>query len=384
MINSTSVIEISKAALKENLDFLRNEVGPHIRISSVVKGNAYGHGIKEFVSIARELGINHFSVFSADEAYEIHTNVDQDLNIMIMGAVDDEALEWAIAHDIEFFVFDQERLLKSIELAKKYSKPAKIHIEVETGMNRTGFNVQQVKKVKNILSDNSGHLDFVGLCTHFAGAESIANYLRIQQQHKTYNRVCKFFYGAGFKDFIRHTACSAATMMYSQTRMDMVRIGIMQYGLWPSPETFIKFLGDEHGKKDPLKRVMSWKSYVIATKDINTGEFIGYGTSYLAKNKMKIAVIPVGYGHGYSRTLSNQGRILIRGHRVGVVGMVNMNMLLVDISEIPETVKGDEAVLIGEQGDLSITVASFSEFSDQLNYEMLSRLPQNITRKIVE
>jgi alanine racemase len=384
MINSTSVIEISKAALKENLDFLRNEVGPHIRISSVVKGNAYGHGIKEFVSIARELGINHFSVFSADEAYEIHTNVDQDLNIMIMGAVDDEALEWAIAHDIEFFVFDQERLLKSIELAKKYSKPAKIHIEVETGMNRTGFNVQQVKKVKNILSDNSDHLDFIGLCTHFAGAESIANYLRIQQQHKTYNRVCKFFYEAGFKDFIRHTACSAATMMYSQTRMDMVRIGIMQYGLWPSPETFIKFLGDEHGKKDPLKRVMSWKSYVIATKDINTGEFIGYGTSYLAKNKMKIAVIPVGYGHGYSRTLSNQGRILIRGHRVGVVGMVNMNMLLVDISEIPETVKGDEAVLIGEQGDLSITVASFSEFSDQLNYEMLSRLPQNITRKIVE
>lgn len=384
MIGSTSVIEISKKALQENLNFLRSEVGPNIRISSVVKGNAYGHGIKQFVPIAHENGIDHFSVFSADEAYEIFSTCEGEFDIMIMGAVEGEALEWAIVNDIEFFVFDEKRLLESIELAKKYSKKAKIHIEAETGMNRTGFNVQQIKIIKKILSDNHEYLDFKGLCTHFAGAESIANYLRIQKQHKTYNRVAKFFHESGFNNFKRHTACSAATMMYPQARMDMVRIGIMQYGFWPSPETFIKFLGEEHGRKDPLKRVMSWKSYVISTKDINTGEFIGYGTSYLAKSEMKVAVVPVGYGHGYSRTLSNQGRVLIRGHRVGVVGIINMNMLLADISEIPETEKGDEVVLIGEQGDLSISVASFSEFSDQLNYEMLSRLPQNITRKIVE
>ena len=251
-------------------------------------------------------------------------------------------------------------------------------------MNRTGFTVDQLKEAVGIVQDNIEHLVLKGLCTHFAGAESIANYLRIQQQHKVFNRVTKYLSDNTLMPEKRHTACSAAMMMYPQTRMEMVRIGIMQYGLWPSPETFMRFIGKDPGKKDPLKRIMSWKSKVISTKEIEAGEFVGYGTSYLSRDKMRIAIVPVGYGHGYSRTLSNQGRILVRGQRVGVVGLINMNMLVADVSEIPEVEKGDEVVLIGNQGGLSISVSSFSEFSHQLNYEMLTRLPQSIHRKIVE
>ncbi|MGK7392220.1 MAG: alanine racemase [Candidatus Cyclobacteriaceae bacterium M2_1C_046] len=383
-MKSTSVIEISKSALKNNLDFLQAEIGENVQLSSVVKGNAYGHGIKEFVPLAYECGIRHFSVFSADEAYEVASSCDDKYQVMIMGDVEGEALEWAIKNEIEFFVFELDRLEQSIQLAKKIKKPALVHIEVETGMNRTGFNKEQLKAVKTILKSNSDHLVFKGLCTHYAGAESIANYLRIQQQHKIYNRMNKLLREEDILPEKRHTACSAAMVMYPQTRMDMVRVGIMQYGFWPSPEIFMRFIGTDPGKQDPLIRVMSWKSRVIATKTINAGEFIGYGTSYLARNNMKVAVIPVGYAHGYSRTLSNQGRVLIRGHRMGVVGMINMNMLVADISEVPEVDKGDEVVLIGKQGDMSISVSSFSEFSHQLNYEMLTRLPQSTNRKIVE
>ncbi len=117
---------------------------------------------------------------------------------------------------------------------------------------------------------------------------------------------------------------------------------------------------------------------------MSTGEFIGYGTTYLALDKMRIGMVPIGYAHGFSRSLSNQGRVLVKGQRVAVVGMVNMNIMTIDITKVPDVKKGDEVVIIGEQGDLSISVASFSEMSNQLNYELLTRLPDSIPRKIIE
>jgi alanine racemase len=163
----------------------------------------------------------------------------------------------------------------------------------------------------------------------------------------------------------------------------MVRIGILQYGFWPSKETLIQYLSKKSIKTDPLTQVLSWKSSIMSLKKVKTGEFISYGTSYLAQKDMKIALIPVGYAHGFSRNLSNQGRVLISGLRVAVIGMVNMNMLIVDVTANDNVKLGDEVVLIGSQGDLSITVSSFSEFSDQLNYELLTRLPGEIPRNVI-
>jgi alanine racemase len=140
---------------------------------------------------------------------------------------------------------------------------------------------------------------------------------------------------------------------------------------------------DEQGHSY-IHRLMTWKSKIMAVKNVKKGEFIGYGTSFMADRPMKIATVPVGYGYGYSRGLSNQGIILVKGKRCSVVGLVNMNVLMADVTHIPSVEKNDEVILIGEEGDQEISVGSFSELSNQLNYEMLSRLPADIPRIIVD
>jgi len=382
-MTTTSVIELKRSALANNLDFIRNHIHNKTKISSVVKGNAYGHGIKEFVSLAEGEGINHFSVFSADEAEKVFSCKKPASVIMIMGWLENEQVEWAIQNDIEFYIFDLNFVHEVIKASKKVNKPAKVHIEVETGMNRTGFKNKSINKLLSLTDENSECFDIRGLCTHYAGAESIANHVRIQKQIRNFNSIYRNLVSKGLQPEICHTACSAAAMNYPGTCMDMVRIGIMQYGLWPSPETFIQYAHKQVNKIDPLTRVLKWKSKIMTIKEVKQGEFISYGTNYLAQEDKKIAIIPVGYSSGYSRILSNQGRVLINETFADVIGLVNMNMMIVDVTFITNVKRGDEVILIGKQGDLEITVNSFSAMSDTMNYELLVRLPQNIERRIV-
>jgi len=379
----TSVIEISESAITGNLRFLQRQFGENVLISSVVKSNAYGHGMKSFVPLAEKAGIDHFSVFSACEAKELMKIKSPGSRVMIMGWIDDDDLEWAIKNSIEFFVFDPGRLRKTVSLSGKTGKPAMVHIEMETGMNRTGMTMKELKTAAAILNEHPGTFILKGLCTHLAGAESIANHVRIQRQLSRFTRLCRWFGDQGLVPEYRHTASSAAAMAYPASRFEMVRIGILQYGYWPSAETFIQFIGKRKEKTDPLNRVISWKSKVMSLKRVKRGEFVSYGTIYLAQEDKRIAVVPVGYSHGYNRSLSNLGRVLINGERVGVVGLVNMNMLIADVTRVPGVKTGDEVVLIGEQGDLTISVASFTEFSNQLNYELLTRLPEGTPRLVV-
>lgn len=378
----SSVIELSETALKANLTYLNQNLGPKVIVSSVVKGNAYGHGIEQYVKLAQDCGIKHFSVYSADEALRVKTALKKRTDIMIMGWIDNAEIEWAINKKIEFYVFDFERLERTIEAAKRLNKKALIHIEVETGMNRTGFMNRRIRKVIEILKDNAEFLELRGLCTHYAGAESVSNYVRIHNQYETYQKIYDRFVAAGLRPRLKHTASSAATMTYPYMQMDLVRIGILQFGFWPSPETFIDHIAKKKIHKDPLRRVLKWTSKVMSTKSVKMGEFIGYGNYYLAERNMKIATIPVGYSHGFSRSLSNTGRVLIRGQRVGIVGSVNMNLIMVDVTSIPGVRKGDQVVIIGKQGKHEISVQSFMQMTNQLNYELLSRLPGNIPRII--
>ncbi|MFH1000149.1 MAG: alanine racemase [Bacteroidota bacterium] len=379
----TSVITIDKSALANNIRFLKTLYGKNRRISSVIKANAYGHGIEQFIPICEETGIDHFSVFSSDEAYRAYQVKNKETDLMIMGWMDDEEMEWIISKGIEFYVFDTGRLMKAIEISKKINIPSKIHIELETGLNRTGFEQSVLPGIIEIINKNKEFLTIKGICTHYAGAESIANHFRVMQQLKKYRQYYELFFRNGIVPEYMHTACSAASITYPKTRMDLLRIGILQYGYWPSAETFIQYINRRKIKTDPLKRIITWKSKVMSVKKVNRGEFIGYGTTFLAQEDKTIAIIPIGYGHGYSRSLSNQGRVLIKGQRVGVIGVVNMNMLVADITKIPQVEKGDEVVLIGKQGELVLTIASFSELSNQLNYELLTRLPASIPREIV-
>jgi alanine racemase len=166
--------------------------------------------------------------------------------------------------------------------------------------------------------------------------------------------------------------------------MDLVRVGILQYGFFPSREVYIEYRQKNRDNPNPLRRLISWKSRIMDIKPIKAGEFVGYGTSYLANDAMRIASIPMGYAQGYARGLSNVGRVLVRGQRVAVVGTVNMNMMMIDVTNVQGVERGDEVVLIGNQGDQEISVSSFGEFSDLLNYELLTRLPEDIPRSIVE
>ena len=188
----------------------------------------------------------------------------------------------------------------------------------------------------------------------------------------------------GLKPMYQHAACSAAVMNYPETIGNMVRVGIMQYGFWPNDETFIRFNGEKEKNSRILKRLIRWKSSVMSVKTVKKGDFVGYGTSYLTHREIKVAVVPVGYSHGYSRNLSNTGKVLIRGTEAPVIGIVNMNAITVDVTNIDGVEKGDEVVLIGTQKNKSISVVSFSEMSNQLNYEMLTRLAMDIPRIIVD
>ena len=383
-IKNPAVIELSKNALGNNFRFMRRIFGSAVRISSVVKANAYGHGIETFVPLAESFGIDHFSVFSAHEAERIKKICCADTDIMIMGWIDPGDLEWVIISGIEFYVFDTKRLTEAAYIAAQLGIKAKVHIELETGLNRTGFSESELKIVAPFIRQNMQHFEIKGLCTHYAGAESIANYYRIQRQIKKFEQLRVMLLREGIEAEMLHTACSAAALAYPRTRMDMIRVGIMQYGFWPTRETFIQYIGRRKRKNDPLLRVLSWKSRIMALKEIQAGEFISYGTAYLAHDDTRIAVIPVGYSSGFSRSLSNQGRVLIHGNRVPVIGLVNMNMLLADVTMLPDVKPEDEVMLIGRQDDAVITVASFGDFNKQLNYELLARLPKSIPRVIVD
>ncbi|MDY0280666.1 MAG: alanine racemase [Salinivirgaceae bacterium] len=378
----SSYIVLSRSAYKKNYNYITKILGPNIRFSSVIKGNAYGHGIDKFVPIAEWAGVRHFAAFSADEAYLVKQASTKKSGIMIMGYLSDDQLEWAIENEIEYYVFDLNRLKISIMTAQKIGKKAKIHIEVETGFHRTGFERSEFDEVIRLLKSGADDLDFEGLCTHYAGAESISNHVRVKQQYETYMEIYSRFLESGVRPKYRHTAGSAASLTYPETIMDMVRVGIAQYGFWPSPETLIHRFKKYDAKDSDLKRLLSWKTKVMEVKEIDVGEFVGYGTSYMAYEKKKIAIIPVGYSNGFSRSLSNSGRVLIHGVYVLVVGVVTMNTTTVDITHVPNVVPGDEVVLIGKQKRQEISIASFCEMSNMLNYQLLARLPQSIPRFI--
>jgi alanine racemase len=380
----SSYIELNKSALINNVHFIKTLLPSTTQLSAVVKGNAYGHGIESYIPIAEEAGINHFSVYKIDEALRVFKTLKNKATILIMGFIDLDEMTWAIENEIEFFVYDDLRLLKSIEIAKKIGKKAIVHLEIETGLNRTGYQPKNINRLSTIIEDNKKFLNVKGICSHLAGAESISNYLRIKNQISSFNKSVKAFEKKGISFEQKHLACSAAIINYPKTKLDLVRVGIMQYGLWSSKETLMCYSSKYKATTDPLKRVISWKSKIANIKEVKSGEFVGYGTTFMAEGTMKIALIPVGYSDGYSRSLSNQGRVLVNGIRASVVGIINMNSIMIDITLIPDVKIGDEVVLIGNQDEMDVSIASFSELSNLLNYELLTRIPSEIPRYIKE
>ncbi|MBN3521062.1 alanine racemase [Algoriphagus lutimaris] len=385
MVRHSSRIELSQSSLTNNINFIRKKVGEGVRISSVVKANAYGHGIRSFVKMAEKAGVGHFATASAFEAEEVLEAKSEVSDVMIMGILYDEDIEWAIRNEIEFYVFNYERLPLVLELAKKVGKQAKVHIEVETGANRTGMTKKEFAPTLSFLKKYPEEIAFKGLCTHFGGAENFSNLFKINAQHERFKGFLKQCQQKKTLPEIRHIACSAAALAYKDTVYDMVRIGVAQYGFWPSPDIYYSHL-QEIGKQSDgaLKRIFTWKTDVMDVRDVDAGEFIGYGTSYQASQNMKVAVMPLGYSNGYPRAQSNRGHVLIKGKKAQIVGLINMNLFMVDVSHIPGVQVGDEVVLVGRQNNNTINISSFTQVTQLMNNEMLSRLPSAIPRKIVK
>lgn len=383
-VKHTSRVELSQAALKKNINFIRKKLSEGARLSCVVKANAYGHGIPQIVTMLNRVGVDHISVASAYEAEEVLEFKSDNMDIMIMGILYDQDIEWAIAHDIEFYVFNHDRLQLVLEKAKKLKRRAKIHIEVETGTNRTGMTEEFFRKAITFLKRNKEYIKFRGLCTHLGGAESLSSTFRTEQQKERYKGYLSECKKRKYMPEVRHIACSASALVMPETHYDMVRVGVATYGFWPSPDVYYQHLKHVNKMKDaPMSRIISWKTDVMDTKHVPKGDFIGYGTAYQATHDMDVAVIPVGYCNGYPRGQSNRGYVLINGRKARITGLINMNLFMVDISHIPNVKSGDEVVLLGKQKNNTINVSSFTNYTQLLNNEMLSRLPAAIPRKII-
>jgi alanine racemase len=380
----TSHILLSKGALHHNIQYMKQKAGKKARYSMVIKSNAYGHGIEDLVPLAEKCGVDHFSVFSTAEAQRANLVKSPDTDIMIMGFVDDDYLAWAVENDIAFYVFTLHRLRETISAATHTTKPARIHLELETGMHRTGFTGNTLAEAIRLIKDNSETIRLEGLCTHLAGAEHMTNYDRVRNQLHKFERLCNHLGSEGLQPKYRHVANSAGVLNFPEATLDLVRVGIANYGFWPSSETRMRHLMDGKFEKDPLKRVLSWKSQIMSVTYVDEGEWVSYGKSYRTNRPSQIATIPVGYGYGYSRELSNNGHVLVDGKRVPVVGTVNMNEMVIDVTDVKQIDVGTEVVLIGEQNGLSISVSAFGEMNKSMNYELLARLPHHIPRKMVE
>lgn len=384
MVRHSSRIALSQSALEGNYNFIREKIGSKVRISSVVKANAYGHGISTFVPMAEQCGIRHFSVASSFEAEEVLEACSENSRIMIMGILYEEDIPWAVENTIEFYVFNFERLLMAKEIAQKLGKKAIIHLEVETGANRTGLHADDFSKALDFLSKNRQYLEFEGLCTHLGGAETLANKFKIDLQLRRFQAFLASCRKMNCMPRTRHMASSAAALAFEETRFDMVRIGVAQYGFWPSPDIhFLHQQEKEDKAADELSRIFTWKTDIMDLRKVKAGEYIGYGTAYQAIQDMTVAVLPLGYSNGYPRGLSNKGYVLVRGKKAPIAGLINMNLFMVNISHIPEAEVGDEVVLVGRQKNTVINVSSFTDHTQLLNNEMLSRLPSAIPRKAI-
>jgi alanine racemase len=374
-----SWIEIDASCLEANLERLRKFVAP-AELCMVIKANAYGHGYTPIVPLAEAAGQRWFAVFSAREAHGFLQVSDGKSRLMVMGHAAHDNLPWVVENDLEPWINDLEDWPAIRAAAEAQERPVRVHLEIETGMHRTGLPPEDAFKVAKEI-DAHPLIELEGVCTHFAGRETLDHARRMDRQEAVFTTFVDRLKEVGIVPPVRHIASTAAALMDSERRLDLVRMGIACYGLWPSEEVYQVL----HERENPptLRNVLQWKARVVALKDVADGEYVGYGTSYEAEGDTRIAVVGVGYGDGFARSLSNTGHVLIQGRRASIVGTIGMNMIQVRVGHISDVRVGDEVVLIGRQGEREISVASFSDFSSIVNYEMMARLSHEVPRRVV-
>lgn len=376
-----SWIEVDAAAIRDNITGLCKEISPS-RLCFVVKADAYGHGVETVIPEAEDVGLREFAVFSSHEAWHVLRHSDGGSAIQVMGHSAPDAIAWEAENGIEPWINDEADWQWCLDALRDLTDvPLRIHLEIETGMHRTGLTPHNAMRIAKAVRDLP-NVEVRGVCTHLAGAEDPANHARIARQVAVFHETVEALPLP--QRPLRHISSSSAALLMPECRLDMVRSGIACYGLWPTPEVRARYVPRDPDDPLTLRRALSWKTRVMATEHVAAGEYIGYGLAYRAPRDTTIATLPVGYGDGFSRSLSNAGRVLIGGQPCPIVGQVNMNMVQVDVGHLDNVSPGDVAVLIGEQGGHMIGIHSFSESQTIVNYELMARLSQDIPRQIID
>ncbi len=358
-------VEIDKAAAKHNYQQVRSLIGKKTQLWSVVKSNAYGHGLTAFSSLANEFGVDGFCVDSVIEGMKLR---EQGIKkpILVLGPTFPNLLTDAAAYDITITVSNFE----AIEELTKSKFKSKFHLKIDTGMHRQGFYVDEIPTIVQKLKTYKLTNLLTGCYTHFASAKDINYPTFTDLQFASFLAGIEQLEKAGFTKLIRHCAASGATLINKKYHLDAVRAGIALYGLWPSKELDVQ-LSDEI----ELKPVLSWRSLVSEVKDVEAGDYVGYDLTERMNKNSKIAVIPIGYWHGFPRALSGIGEVFINNKRAKVIGRVSMDMIVVDVSEV-KCKRGDAVTLIGK----NLPVYDMAQKTGASYYELITRINPLIER----
>ena len=356
--------EIDLTALDHNFEVIKKRAGG-AKIDALLKANAYGHGLQ---IVAKRLNdkVAFFSVAAVEEAIEAQDEAGVTKPILVLGP---KFQKWEIEESLERNLritlchMEQARIIKEFI---PEGKKLKVHIEVDTGMTRTGVDVDKFPELLEFV-ENSPEFELEGVYTHYATADDEPELAR-EQLERFRKEVLPLIEGKG--DLI-HTANSAAIFNIGKEAIfDMVRPGIAMFGLPPSPSMNLP----------ELKPILTLKARIIQLRDIGPGRGIGYGFRFKSEKPMKIAVLAVGYGDGYPRALYRDGEVLIHGKRAKIVGVISMDLTTVDVSHIPEVKLGDEAILIGKDGDDEITATELAGLIGTINYEITTGLLPRVER----
>ena len=367
---------IDEEALRRNIRTVRQKIGPKVLMLGTVKANAYGHGAERVARILQEEGADYLSTAIIEEAVQLR-KAGIELPILVLGYTDPSQYELALEHGIHLTIFSEQQAQVLSQKAAAGGKTGLVHLKLDTGMGRIGFeccesSVDAIERISQLPD-----LSLDGIFTHFARADEVDK-AEAERQQKRYDDMLQRIEARGIQIPIHHTANSAAIMEYPQAhRLHteknnavswMVRAGIMLYGLYPSNE-----MDREQTKLYP---VLSLISHVIHVKEVEDGTPIGYGGTYVAKGRRRIATIPVGYADGYPRHLSGIGYIKIRGQRAPIAGRICMDQFMVDVTEVPGVCVGDEAELIGE----GVTAEEIADLTGTIHYELTCQLTARVPR----
>ena len=368
--------EVDLNALRENLAWIRHRVGPLTQIMTVVKADAYGHGLKEIASHLMNCGTNAFGVANLHEAYDIRSR-GQGWPILMLGACTKDEIEYAIRLKVMGTVSTLDEAEAYVAVAKKMKATALIQVKVDTGMGRLGVETDEalalVRQLKN-MEEQEGCIRLKGVYTHLAAVEDDEDFTRNQLEQ--FSSLVKQLLSAGIGLDYTHVSSSGGILFEDNSLFNTTRPGLIIYGIAPTGSRV------PEGKiQDFLRPALSLKCRVSLVKNIPAGKTLSYGHTYTAPKPMKVATLTAGYGDGYHRAASGKGYVLIHGQRCPILGRVTMDQMIVDVSAVPVSVRnGDEAVLIGRQGEESITAAQVAEWAGTIPWEILTSISYRVHR----